>query len=150
MEHTYSDMKQKNLVLHRIKEVFENPVQVGIFDTDDERVSVETVKCLDCPFEGVTSYSTLGVYRCPNLLTADNKELNVKFTGICDSRNKKNEKNSSFHCEKSHRKYAGLYYSGGRRFYLPKFPLCKTYRATGRMAILIMEAAGFHNNIMQY
>ena len=59
-------------------------------------------------------------------------------------------KNSSFHCEKSHRKYAGLYYSGGRRFYLPKFPLCKTYRATGRMAILIMEAAGFHNNIMQY
>ena len=57
MEHTYSDMKQKNLVLQRIKEVFENPVQVGIFDTDDERVSVETVKCLDCPFEGVTSYS---------------------------------------------------------------------------------------------
>lgn len=46
MEHTYSDMKQKNLVLQRIKEVFENPVQVGIFDTDDERVSVETVKCL--------------------------------------------------------------------------------------------------------
>ena len=43
MEHTYSDMKQKNLVLQRIKEVFENPVQVGIFDTDDERVSVETV-----------------------------------------------------------------------------------------------------------
>ena len=28
MEHTYSDMKQKNLVLQRIKEVFENPVQM--------------------------------------------------------------------------------------------------------------------------
>lgn len=34
--------------------------------------------------------------------------------------------------------------------YCIKFPLCKTYRATGRMAILIMEAAGFHNNILQY
>ncbi len=87
MEQTFSDMQQKHLVLQRIKEVFENPIQVGTFDSDDEQASVEIVKCADSPFKGVTSYSTLGVFQCQNLLTADDKELNVEFMGICDSRN---------------------------------------------------------------
>lgn len=54
---------------------------------DDEKTSVEMVSCANSPFEGVTSYSTLGVYQCENLLTADKKELNVEFLGIADSRN---------------------------------------------------------------
>lgn len=87
MEQTYSDIKQKHLVLQRIQEVFENPIQVGTFNSDDGLASVEIAKCTDSPFEGVTSYSTLGVYQCPNLLTEDDKELNVEFVGICDSRN---------------------------------------------------------------
>lgn len=87
MGQTYSDMKQKNLVLQRLKKVFENPLQNVTFTSDDEEASVEIIKCPDHPFEGVTSYSTLGVYRCQNLLTADDRELNVEFVGICDSKN---------------------------------------------------------------
>lgn len=87
MEQTYSDMKQKDLVLKRLEKVFEKPLQSTIFTSDDEQASVEIIKCIDSPFEGVTSYSTLGVYQCQNLLTADDKELNVEFMGICDSRN---------------------------------------------------------------
>lgn len=87
MEQTYSDRKQHQLVLQRITEVFEKPVEAGTFDSDDGQASVEIVKCQDSPFKGVTSYSTLGVYQCQNLLTADNRELNVEFMGICDSRN---------------------------------------------------------------
>lgn len=87
MGQTYSDMIQKNLVLQRLKKVFENPLQNITFTSDDEQVSVEIIKCPDSPFEGVTSYSTLGVYRCENLLTADDKELNIEFMGICDSKN---------------------------------------------------------------
>lgn len=87
MEQEYSDKEQRQLVLQRLEEVFENPVQVEPFVSDDEQASVEIVICADSPFEGVTSYSTLGVYQCENLLTADDKELNVEFLGICDSRN---------------------------------------------------------------
>lgn len=87
MEQTYSDMKQKHLIISRIQEVFGNPLQFGTFDSDDEQVSVEIIKCPDSPFEGVISYSTLGIYKCPNLLTVDNKELNIEFIGVCDSRN---------------------------------------------------------------
>lgn len=87
MGQTYTDMKQKVLVLQRLKMVFENPFQNTIFTSDDGQASVEIVKCPDSPFEGVTSYSTLGVYQCQNLLTADDKELNVEFMGICDSKN---------------------------------------------------------------
>ena len=87
MEQTYSDMKQRHLVLSRVQEVFEKPLQFGTFDSDDEQASIEIIKCPDSPFEGVTAYSTLGVYKCQNLLTADNKELNIEFMGICDSRN---------------------------------------------------------------
>ncbi len=87
MGQTYSDMIQKNLVLQRLKKVFENPLQNITFTSDDEQVSIEIIKCPDSPFEGVTSYSTLGVYRCENLLTADDKELNIEFMGICDSKN---------------------------------------------------------------
>ncbi|MDE7311535.1 MAG: suppressor of fused domain protein [Eubacterium sp.] len=87
MGQTYSDMKQKYLILQRLKMVFENPLQNAILTSDDEQASVEIIKCADSPFGGVTSYSTLGVYRCQNLLTADDKELNVEFMGICDSKN---------------------------------------------------------------
>lgn len=87
MEQTYSDLKQKVLVLQRLKMVFENPLQIVTSTSDDGQASVEIVKCSDSPFEGVTSYSTLGVYQCQNLLTADDKELNVEFVGICDSKN---------------------------------------------------------------
>ena len=87
MEQTYSDMKQKHLIISRIQKVFDNPLQFGTFDSDDEQVSVEIIKCPDSPFEGVISYSTLGIYKCPNLLTVDNKELNIEFIGVCDSRN---------------------------------------------------------------
>lgn len=87
MEQTYSDMKQKDLVLERIQEVFENPLESITFTSNDEEASVEIIRCVDSPFEGVTSYSTLGIYQCENLLTADNKQLNVEFMGICDSRN---------------------------------------------------------------
>lgn len=80
-------MEQKQLVLQRIKEVFENPIQIETFYSDDEQACVEIVGCPDSPFGGVTSYSTLGVYQCENLLTADDKDLNVEFMGICDSRN---------------------------------------------------------------
>lgn len=87
MEQTYSDMKQKYLVLQRIKEVFEKPVQIATYNSDDGQAAVEIVRCIDSPFEGVCSYSTLGVYQCQNLLTADDKELNIEFVGICDNRN---------------------------------------------------------------
>lgn len=87
MEPIYFDIKQRNLVLQRIKEVFENPIEIEPFESDDGQACVEIVKCPDSPFAGVTSYSTLGVYQCENLLTADDKELNVEFMGICDSRN---------------------------------------------------------------
>lgn len=87
MEQTYEDMKQKHLVLRRISEVFENPLQIGTFKSDDEQACVDIVTCPDSPFEGVTSYSTVGVCQCQNLLTADDRELNVEFMGICDSRN---------------------------------------------------------------
>ncbi len=75
------------MVVQRINEVFEKPVEVGDFVSDDEQASVEIARCTDSPFEGVTSYSTIGVFQCENLLTAENKELNVEFMGICDSRN---------------------------------------------------------------
>ncbi len=87
MEQVSPDMRQKQLVLQRIEEVFEKPVQVSNFVSEDERACVEIVRCPDSPFAGVTSYSTAGVFRCENLLTADNRELNVEFMGICDSRN---------------------------------------------------------------
>jgi len=80
-------MEQKHLVQQRLEEVFEKPLQIGTFVSDDEQASVEIVRCVDSPFAGVTSYSTLGVYQCKNLLTADDRELNVEFMGICDSRN---------------------------------------------------------------
>lgn len=80
-------MEQKEMILQRIKEVFEKPVKCDTFYTEDEKVSIEIVSCANSPFQGVTSYSTLGVYQCENLLTIDGKELNVEFVGICDSRN---------------------------------------------------------------
>lgn len=87
MEPAYSDMKQRHLVLQRIEEVFGFPMQSETFESDDGQALVEIVRSYDSPFKGVTSYSTLGVFQCRNLLTADNRELNVEFMGICDSRN---------------------------------------------------------------
>lgn len=80
-------MEQREMVYQRIKEVFEKPVKYDTFYTDDEKVSVEIISCPNSPFDGVTSYSTLGIYQCENILTADGRELNVEFVGICDSRN---------------------------------------------------------------
>lgn len=80
-------MEQKELVFQRIKDVFEMPTKCETFYTNDEQVSVEIVSCQNSPFKGVTSYSTLGVYQCENMLTADERELNIEFCGISDSRN---------------------------------------------------------------
>lgn len=43
MGQTYSDMKQKVLVLQRLKMVFENPLQNITFTSDDGQASVEII-----------------------------------------------------------------------------------------------------------
>lgn len=80
-------MKQQGMILQRIKNVFEKPINCDTFYTDNKQTSIDIVSCINSPFKGVTSYSTLGVYTCENWITADNKELRVEFVGVSDCRN---------------------------------------------------------------
>ncbi len=62
-------------------------VKYKVFSYLDERdvKSINILSCFDTLFEGVTSFSTLGLSHLPARMTSDGKPLTVELVSACDS-----------------------------------------------------------------
>lgn len=53
---------------------------VDRFYDDDESHAIDILSCVDQPFEGLVSYSTVGLHESPNLL--DGNDIRVELAGV--------------------------------------------------------------------
>ncbi len=74
---------QKRMVARRSLDVFGGQPQVFAFQDEQQQVQVDLLCCVDRPFDGVTSYATIGVFEADLNYTMEERSLRIELVSAC-------------------------------------------------------------------